>query len=143
VLPPALARKTEPGLVPPAVGQPGSTPTAMTHPPGAPEDLGPAEPALSPFQGASEELDYAEGILGETAPTRERLESSLGVFKRCVDQEPGNQRCYRGLSLARELLGLKLEQPVAGKNDKLDERPLAPSNRGERLNQMRLPAPLK
>ncbi len=144
VLPPELAPQREPGTAP-VVAQPGSTPVvAKVQPPAAPEDLGPAEGAASPFQGASAELDYAEGILGEATPTQERLQSALGVFKRCVEQEPENLRCHRALALARSKLGLVPDQSVTGKISQGSDREVpGPSLQRDRLNQMRPPARLR
>ena len=143
VLPPALARQREPGMVLPAIrppeatAQPGATPTPA-------EPVVPADVAESPFQGRSEELDYAEGILGEATPSRERLVSAFEVFKRCVEQEAASQRCHRGLVLARSRLGLTSDQSVAGKTGiEGEKKPGQPSERAEELNRMRPPAQLK
>lgn len=150
VLPRALARQRELGTLAPAVGQPepAAQPVAKTPPPAPSEPLEPADFAPSPFQGASAELDYAEGLLGEAPPSNERLVSAFEVFKRCVELEPANQRCHRGLALARSMLGLTSEQSVAGKTlgggAKLEERkPEQPNARSEELSRMRPAAPLK
>ena len=146
VLPPALARQREPGMVLPAVGQPGTAPqpVAKPPPPAPGESFGPADVAESPFQGRFEELDYAEGILGETTPAQERLVSALEVFKRCIEQEAANQRCHRGLVLARNKLGLTSDQSVAQKTGiEGEKKPAQPNDRSEELNRMRPPAQLK
>ena len=67
----------------------------------------PADVAPSPFTGESKELDYAEGLLTERNPGLDRLQSAHQVFSRCVEQEPGNERCRVGLSAAQRLLGGK------------------------------------
>lgn len=63
-----------------------------------------ADPAPSPFQGVSKELDYAELLLAEPNPDPERLRSAHDVLARCVEQEPTNQRCQAGLALAKTRL---------------------------------------
>ena len=150
LLPPALARQRDPGIVLPSPAVPAPRPPSPERPQLAetkPAAVVPSDDAQSPFEGASEELDYAEGILGEGTPSKERLESAHDVFKRCVDQAPSNQRCHRALALARMKLGLKSDQSVVTRTSesvgKIEERRPEPSPQAEKMSQIRQPAQLK
>lgn len=94
-----LAQRPAPPLDALPVAHPGD----QRLPEPNPEPL-PADVATSPFQGDSKELDYAESLLAEADPGLDRLRSAQEVFKRCVQQEPDNQRCQNGLGAARQRL---------------------------------------
>lgn len=145
---PALARLREPGVVAPQVGQALPQQVGSTERPAVAEGSAPSLPAdeaPSPFQGASAELDYAEGLLGESVPNKERLASAHDVFKRCVEQEPLNQRCHRALVVARDKLGLRSDQSIVGKtvDPSAERKTLPPSSRDEDLSRIRPAALLK
>lgn len=76
---------------------------------------GPAvELAPSPFEGSdSAELQYAvKLVLGETTGPRE-WHKAAEVFQRCVDQNPTNHLCKRGVYAAWERIDSDGGQPTA------------------------------
>lgn len=84
----------------------GAEPVVITSPA--------VELAPSPFEGSdSAELQYAvKLVLGETTGPRE-WHKAAEVFQRCVDQNPTNHLCKRGVYAAWERIDSDGGQPTA------------------------------
>lgn len=109
--PPPPPSEAVPERAPPAGTQRTSQPPAATEAtPAAPQAAPVAEdevPVVRPeetFRGDSPELQYAERIIKERVPRVERLRSAIEVLERCLEVDPGNQRCQRDLAAARARL---------------------------------------
>lgn len=101
----------------PTTGAPTAAVAAATSDAGAEPvaKTGPAvELAPSPFEGSdSAELQYAvKLVLGETTGPRE-WHKAAEVFQRCVDQNPTNHLCKRGVYAAWERIDSDGGQPTA------------------------------
>lgn len=101
----------------PTTGAPAAAVAAPTGDAGAEPvaKTGPAvELAPSPFEGSdSAELQYAvKLVLGETTGPRE-WHKAAEVFQRCVDQNPTNHLCKRGVYAAWERIDSDGGQPTA------------------------------
>lgn len=121
--PPAPVAQPAPGspLPPPAPVAVAPTPSAPL-PAGAPP---PTEPQPDDVDGAwsknSRELAYAEALLAEEPPVRDRVISAHGVFERCLGEQPDNERCIDGLRRANALI-----RPTIPKGLKQNLKPFQP-----------------
>jgi hypothetical protein len=118
---PAPAPAPTPVEVVPAPAPVAQPPAPVAAPPPAepqPDDEG-------PWAAHSRELDYADGLLKEEPPARERVLSAHDVFERCLSEEPDNERCQSGLKRANAIL--KPTMPNKALRDSL--RPVSPLSR--------------
>ncbi|MDP1919499.1 MAG: hypothetical protein Q8L14_24825 [Myxococcales bacterium] len=115
---PAAVTGTGPAPSQPTTGAPAAAiAAAATNDAGA-EQLAKTGPTVefapSPFEGSdSAELQYAvKLVLGETTGPRE-WHKAAEVFQRCVDQNPTNHLCKRGVYAAWERIDSDGGQPTA------------------------------
>lgn len=82
---------------------PAATPTPVGAGGGVPTGTPQVEYAPSPFEGSdSAELQYATKlVLGENTGPAE-WKNAVGVFQRCLEQNPKNHLCRRGVAAAWE-----------------------------------------
>ncbi len=102
-------------------------PSAVVHAGAAEADAGePMGDAPSPYLGPSRELDYAEAMLEEAQPTRDRVQSARDVFERCLELHPDNERCAAGLE--RAAVKYRRLPPLKGYNQLAPNRELLRPN---------------
>ena len=123
---PVAAAGPAPGAVPgdvaaptqPTTGTPAAAVAAAATSDAGAEPVAKTGPAVelapSPFEGSdSAELQYAvKLVLGETTGPRE-WHKAAEVFQRCVDQNPTNHLCKRGVYAAWERIDSDGGQPTA------------------------------
>lgn len=110
---------------PPPAGEAAAPPVEQPVAPKQEEEakaVPPAEPAESPFVGASRELAYVEEILRDRESDETKLKSAWDVLNRCLEQEPGNARCQADLDTAKRrmsALGIEATERGGAMNPKL------------------------
>lgn len=108
-VPPAPGVAPTPGAAPPPVAPPVGEPLPPPQQPDAvpPERLGeiPLFPdAEDPFADDSRELAYAFRLAENPDSTPDQVRNAAEVFERCLKAQPGDERCYRGLTAAQSRL---------------------------------------
>ena len=89
----------------PSVAAPVAVAPVPSAPTVAPQPvLEPQPDDEGPWAAHSRELNYADGLLKEEPPVRERVLSAHDVFERCLSEEPDNERCQSGLKRSNALL---------------------------------------
>lgn len=119
--PPVLAAPTTPTATPEATPSPAAPVAAAPTTPAAPSGGGtPAgapqvELAPSPFETSdSAELQYATKlVIGENTGPNE-WKKAVEVFQRCLDQNPKNHLCKRGVAAAWERIDSDGGMPTTG-----------------------------
>jgi len=76
---------------------------------------------LSPFDGDSRELDYAEKLLDSPREDVNALRSAANVFETCLSQDPKHARCRAGLQRAKERLQTRGEELVKKSAQQADQ----------------------